>query len=248
MRRPSRNRSRWPPPRSGSLDVTCPAPSCLPGHAFTLTLTGTWEELPSPHPHHSPGAAATDHALTFARDITSGYITTESEPAAARINTLLGRPVELPHLPVRIVWATAHLTAGPEAQRAAVDQERRAHEQQQRRAEHDRRLDQAHVLRDTLMSDPSLALAYWFAAAPHTIDKNTLTRLEELFSTAAAYAPNGTWAPLARLLHTFTGQLSDDAKRHLLDTLAALTDRYGQADIAAAIRALRITPNGSDLP
>ncbi|WP_256096362.1 hypothetical protein [Streptomyces sp. LUP30] len=33
-----------------------------------------------------------------------------------------------------------------------------------------------------------------------------------------------------------------------LDALAALTDRHGQADIAAAVRALRIAPNGSDPP
>jgi hypothetical protein len=211
----------------------------MPGYTFTLTLTGAWEELPSPHPHHSPDAAAADHALTTARTITADYLATDAVPAAARINTVLGRPTDLPEAPIRLIWGHAHLTADPGTVQAARSHQRHLHELQQRHAEHTRRLDQAHTLRDTLMSDPSLALAYWFATAPQTIDTSTLTRLEGLFAQAAAYAPQGQWAPLARLLHTFADSLTDDAKNHLIDTLAALTDRYGHPDITAAIQSLR---------
>jgi hypothetical protein len=145
-------------------------------------------------------------------------------------------------LPIRLLWGHAHLAAEPGAVQAAHSHQRHLHERQQRHAEHTRRLDEAHTLRDTLMSDPSLALSYWFATAPQTIDTSTLTRLENLFAQAAAYAPQGQWAPLARLLHTFADSLTDDAKNHLIDTLAALTDRYGHPDITAAIQAVRTPP------
>jgi hypothetical protein len=93
------------------------------------------------------------------------------------------------------------------------------------------------------MSDPSLAMAYWFATAPQTIDKDTLPRLEQLHERLAAYAPQGRWALLARMLHTFTESLSDEAKNHLIDTAAALTDRYGHPNIADSIRGLSEVPN-----
>ncbi|MFJ3779627.1 hypothetical protein ACIPX0_48990 [Streptomyces sp. NPDC090075] len=38
MRRPRRRRGGWPPPRAGTLDLACPAPTALPGYSFTLTL------------------------------------------------------------------------------------------------------------------------------------------------------------------------------------------------------------------
>ncbi|WP_406281477.1 hypothetical protein [Streptomyces sp. NBC_00209] len=230
--------SRWPTPRAGTLKLTCPAPTITPGYYFELTLDGAWEELPAPTPHRTPAAAATDHALTVVRNITANYLATDTAAPTARINTVLGRPSDVPGLPVRLCWATAHLIAQPDARQAALTQQRLAHEQEQRRTEEQRRLSEARALRDTLMSDPSLALSYWFAAAPHTIDTDTLARLEDLFSTAAAYAPHGQWAPLARLLYTFADNLADDAKAHLIDTLATLTDRYGRPDITVAIRAL----------
>lgn len=214
----------------------------MPGYSFTLTLTGAWEELPSPRPHHSPEAAAADHALTTACTITADYFATDAVPAAARINTLLGHPTDLPTLPIRLLWGQVHLTAEPGAVQAAGSHQRHLHELQQQHDERTRRMDEAHTLRDTLMSDPSLALSYWFATAPQTMDTSTLTRLEDLFAQTAAYAPQGQWAPLARLLHTFADSLTNDAKNHLIDTLAALTDRYGHPDITAALHRLRTTP------
>ncbi|MBX9363638.1 hypothetical protein [Streptomyces sp. WAC04114] len=247
MHRPRRKNSGWPSPRAGTLDLTCPAPTAIPGYFFTLTLTGAWEDLPSPHPHHNPAEAAADHALTTARDITADYLPLDVVPATARINTLLGRPTDLPHLPVRLAWGHVHLTAESDAIHAAQTHQRRQHEREQRRLEHDRRLDEARILRDTLMSDPSLALSYWFATAPHSIDTDTLPRLEALLNTAAAYAPQGQWAPLARLLHTFAERLTDESKNHLIDTLATLTDRYGQPDITTDIQAMRTaTEAGTD--
>lgn len=242
MLRPRGKGSGWPTPRAGTLDLTCPAPSSTPGHPFTLTLTGAWEEVPSARPHHSPDAAATDHALTTAREITTAFPASDAVPAAVRINAVLGRPLDLPGIPVRLLWAKAHLSAGSEAVHAAQRHERHQREQEQRRAEQNRCMDEARVLRDTLMSDPSMALAYWFATAPHTVDAETVARLEHLFAAAAAYAPQGRWAPLARILHTFAERLTDEARIHLLDTLAALTDRYGHPDITSDIRSLRATP------
>lgn len=248
MRRPCRRRGGWPTPRTGTLDLACPAPTALPGHSFTLTLTGAWEELPSPRPHHSPHAAAADHALTTARTITADYLATDAVPAAARINTILGHSTDLPTLPIRLLWGHVHLAAEPGAVQAAYSHQRHLHDLQQRHTERTRRLEEARTLRDTLMSDPSLALSYWFATAPQTIDTDTLSRLESLFAQAAAYAPQGQWAPVARLLHTFAASLTDDAKNHLIGTLAALTDRYGHPDIAAAIQALRTPPAAHSEP
>ncbi|MEU6277622.1 hypothetical protein ABZ871_35250 [Streptomyces populi] len=179
--------------------------------------------------------------MTIARNIASQYSAADAVYAAARINTCLGRPSDIPHLPVRLAWATAHLTAEPDAQHAALAHQRHLGEEQQRQAEQQRRLDEARTLRDTLLSDPSLALAYWFTTTPQTTDPATLTRLEELLAATAPYAPQGLWVPLARLLHTFADQLSHEAKIHLIDTLAALTDRYGRPDITTDIRTLRAT-------
>ncbi|WP_333754153.1 hypothetical protein [Streptomyces sp. IBSBF 3352] len=102
MRRTRRRRVGWPTPRTGTLDLICPAPTAMPGYSFTLTLTGAWEELPSPRPHHSPHAAA-DHALTTARAITADYYATDVVPAPTRPNTILGRPADLPNAPVRLL-------------------------------------------------------------------------------------------------------------------------------------------------
>ncbi|MFJ5035293.1 hypothetical protein ACIQB5_46435 [Streptomyces sp. NPDC088560] len=246
MPRPRSRAGRWPGPRAGKLDVACPAPTATPGYFFHLTLHGAWEELPSPHPHHSPAAVATDHALAIARNITAGYLATDTVTAAARINTVLGRPIDIPRQPVRLAWAAVHLTAHSDAVQAAVSHQRRLYEEEQRRTEHNHRLEQAQTLRDTLMSDPSLALAYWFATAPETVDTHTLGRLEELLVKTAVYAPQGRWAPLARLLHTFALGLTDDAKNHLAATLAVVIDRYGHPGIAAAIQELWQTPETSE--
>ncbi|MGW2272218.1 hypothetical protein [Streptomyces yangpuensis] len=212
----------------------------MPGHPFTLTLSGAWEELPSPYPHHNPGAAASYHALTVVRNVTSTLTPADTVLAAARINTLLGQPSDIPGIPVRLTWAHADLTTGAEALSATTRHQRHQHEQEQRRAEQALHLETARAFQTTVMSDPSLALAYWYATAPHTVDKDTLTRLEEVHSQASAYAPQGRWALLARLLHTFTSDLTTDAKNHLINTMATLTDRYGQPDIAIEIRSLHI--------
>ncbi|MFC8285980.1 hypothetical protein [Streptomyces cyaneofuscatus] len=241
MRRRNK-RSNWPTPRAGTLNLACPAPTALSGHFFSLTLTGAWEELPSPRPHYSPEAAAAHHALSTARTITADYLPMDAVPAAARINTVLGRPTDLPQGPIRLLWSHVHLTAEPSAVQAAQAHQQDLHELQKRRAEQAYRLDQAHTLRDTLMSDPSLALSYWFATAPQTLDTSTLTQLEELFVRTAAYAPQGQWAPLARLLHTFASSLTSEAKDDLINTLAALTDRYDRPDITAAMHNARTTP------
>ncbi|MFI1018185.1 hypothetical protein [Streptomyces sp. NPDC020965] len=244
LRRPRRKNSGWPTPRAGSLHTTCSAPSSTSGYPFTLTLDGAWEELPSPHPHHTPEAVAAHHALTIARNITSTHALTDITPATARVNTLLGYSTNIPNAPVRLTWAQASLTADPEAVSTIAQQQRHLHEEEQRVAKRNRCLKEARDLRDTLMSDPSLALSYWFATAPQTIDEDTLSRLEKLHSTAAAYAPQGHWAPLARMLHAFADQLPDEARLHLIDTLATLIDRYGRPDIASTIRALGTSESG----
>ncbi|MFE9868641.1 hypothetical protein ACFYPZ_39420, partial [Streptomyces sp. NPDC005506] len=100
-------------------------------------------------------------------------------------------------------------------------------------------MDEAHALRDTLVTDPPLALAYWFAANAETIGTEALTRVEQLVATAATYAPQGQWVQLARLLTDFTRHLPDDAKSHLVATLATIADRYGEPDIAADMLSLR---------
>ncbi|MEU1867863.1 hypothetical protein [Streptomyces gardneri] len=241
MRRPRGNEG-WPQPRAGSLNTACPAPTAIAGHPFHLTLTGAWEELPSPRPHHSPADAATHHALTIARNITSTLTPADTLFAAARINTVLGQPTDIPHIPVRLTWAHVSLTCSPDALSATTRQQRIQYEEEQYQAEQTRRLSQARTLQATLMYDPSLAMAYWFATAPHTIDKETLPRLEQLHERLAAYAPQGRWALLARMLHTFTENLSDEAKNHLIGSAAALIDRYGHPDIANSIRELREQP------
>ncbi|MFG2736455.1 hypothetical protein ACGFX7_16770 [Streptomyces harbinensis] len=134
--------------------------------------------------------------------------------------------------------------ADHQAVRAAVSYQNLLHDQEQRRTELSRRLEEARVLQATLMKDPSLAVAYWFAVAPQSLDADTLDRLEGLFAKVAAYAPQGTWAPLARLLHDFTERLTDEAKSHLIATLGAIADRYGQPEIAEEIHALQ--DNSSD--
>ncbi|MFF5931609.1 hypothetical protein [Streptomyces hydrogenans] len=231
----------WPQPRQGHLSLDCPAPSVLPGHPFHLTLTGAWEEIPAPRPHHSPADAAAHHALVIARNITATLTPADTVLAAARINTVLGRPTDLPHLPIRVIWAHATLTADEEALAATLRHQRHRHETEQRQAEQSRLLAEARNLRTTLMSDPSLALAYWFAAAPHAIDENTVPRLELLHRSLAAYAPQGRWAQLARTLHTFAETLPDDAKNDLIETAAVLADRHGQHTTAEAIRNLQST-------
>ncbi|WP_241695137.1 hypothetical protein [Streptomyces sp. C] len=220
-------------------------PNTMPGHPFTLTLTGAWEELPSPRPHRNPDAVAIHHALTIVRNITSNLTPADAVLAAARINTLLGQASDIPGIPVRLIWAHVDLTTDLEALSATTRHQRHQHEEEQRRAEQARHLETARAFQTTVMSDPSLALAYWYATAPHTIDEDTLTRLEQLHSQVAAYAPQGRWALLARLLHTFTSDLTTDAKNHLIDTMAALTDRYGQPDIASEIRTLH-TPDPAE--
>jgi hypothetical protein len=173
------------------LKITCPVPSALPGCTFHLTLDGGWAEMPSSRPHHDPAAVAADHALSTIRNITAGYLTTDTVTATARINTVLGHAHQVPHLPVRLSWAQAQLTADPEAVQATITHQRRLREHEQHRIEQDRHLQQARTLHATLMSDPSLALSYWFSTAPHSVDAQTLDRLEALFSHAAAYAPQG---------------------------------------------------------
>ncbi|MFD6343137.1 hypothetical protein ACFWF9_00220 [Streptomyces roseolus] len=227
------------------MDTVCPVPTAVAGHPFTLTLTGTWEEISSPHPHHNPSDAATHHALTIVRSITSTLTPTDSLFAASRINTVLGQPTDIPHIPVRIAWAHADLTCEPEALSATTRLQRTQHEEEQRQAEQDRHLGQARALQTTLMSDPSLAMAYWFATAPDTIDEKTLPRLEELHERIAAYAPQNRWVLLARILHTFIENLSDEARGHLIETAAGFTDRYGRPDTAEAIRRLNEQPDNS---
>ncbi|MFD4949687.1 hypothetical protein ACFWNT_46240 [Streptomyces sp. NPDC058409] len=202
-------------------------------------MTGVWEELSTSEPHHDPRAAATHHALTVARNITALHPLTDAVPATARINTLLGQPTDIERLPVKLAWATVQLSAEPAALHAVINEQRRHHDDELRRAQQQRRLDEAHALHDTLVTNPSLALAYWFASCPEKIDAETLTRVEQLVATAATYAPQGQWVQLARLLTNFTQRLPDDAKGHLVATMATMADRYGHPDIAASMLSLR---------
>ncbi|WP_128509192.1 hypothetical protein [Streptomyces inhibens] len=150
--------------------------------------------------------------------------------------------MDLPHAPVRLLWAHIQLTADPQ-QAARADSLLRDQHQADQHAHQDRhRLQRAKDLRDALLSDPSLAFAYWFLDHPEAIDEETVQRVEHLITAAASYAPNTTWVQVAQILQEFVRNLPDDARQHLVTSLAHILDRDGQPERAHQIRTAGQTP------
>ncbi|MFE1797681.1 hypothetical protein ACFW9L_16110 [Streptomyces sp. NPDC059517] len=172
----------------------------------------------------------------MARNITEDTQLSQADLAEARTNSHLGQPVDLPTLPVRLLWARIRLTAAPQ-QAAHVDQLLREQHQTEHDARQDRRrLQRAKDLRDALLADPSLAFAYWFLDHPEAADEATVQHLERLITTAASYAPDNTWVHVARILQDFVSTLPGDARQHLITSLAHILDRYGQPERAHELR------------
>ncbi|MBP0458981.1 hypothetical protein [Streptomyces montanisoli] len=210
--------------------------SPAPGYYFQAHLTGAWQRLPAARPHQHPQAAATDYALSVAQKIAGATQLSQADLAEAQTNSHLGRPVDLPNLPVRLLWARIRLTA--DAQQAAhVDQLLRERHQAEHDARQDhRRLQRATDLRDALLTDPSLAFAYWFLDHPEAVDEATVQHVERLITAAASYAPGTTWVQVARILQDFVLTLPDDSRQHLITSLAHIFDRYGQPQRAQQLR------------
>ncbi|MFI9719236.1 hypothetical protein ACIHFE_06195 [Streptomyces sp. NPDC052396] len=218
--------------------MSCTLPSRTPGYHFEAYLTGAWQDLPGRHQHQNPHDAAASHALTVAQGITGELQLSREAAAQAAINSRLGQPVEVPGAPVRLLWARIQLTADPQ-QAAHVNRLLREQHNAERRARDDQhRLQRAQDLREALLSDPSLAFAYWFLDHPEAIDTETVQRVEKLVASAASYAPRNTWVQVAALLQDFVRNLPDDARRHLVTGLAHIFDRYGQPERARSLRAL----------
>ncbi|MFE0763271.1 hypothetical protein [Streptomyces smyrnaeus] len=220
------------------MEVSCTLPSQTPGYHFDVHLTGTWQGLSALSPHQNPHAAAADHALTVARSITTARQLSEVTAVETSINSRLGQPADLAHAPVRLLQAHVHLTADPHHAAEADRLLREQHQAEQHARNEQRRLQRAHDLREALLGDPSLALAYWFLDHPETIGTATVQRVEQLIASAASYAPQTTWVQVAQLLQEFVRELSNDARQHLITGMAHIFDRHGHHDRARQLRAV----------
>ncbi|MFE3382684.1 hypothetical protein [Streptomyces anulatus] len=150
--------------------------------------------------------------------------------------------MDLPDAPVRLLWAHIRLTADPQ-QAARADSLVRDRHQAEQHAHQDRmRLQRAKDLREALLSDPSLAFAYWFLDHPEAIDEETVQRVENLITASASYAPNTTWVQVAKILQEFVRNLPGDARQHLVTSLTHILDRYGQPERAHQMRTIGQTP------
>ncbi|WP_159329849.1 hypothetical protein [Streptomyces tendae] len=232
MRRRRRNHPGWPQPRAGRLDTTCALPSNITGRDFQLQLTGQWEELPATRQHHDPRAAATHHVLTMARAITVQRPLTEHHAVQAHLNAVLGRPCDLPDVPVRLLWAHAQLTTDPQDLEAVLAYQRQYYEAEAHDRLVQRRRKRAQELHDALSTTPALVLAHWFSDHPETLDGDTIDHLEQLVLAVTAYAPETVWVHTAHLLQTFVQQLDRDARHHLIHSMAQVFTRYDRPDLA----------------
>ncbi|MFJ6825481.1 hypothetical protein ACIQRJ_34285 [Streptomyces niveus] len=228
--------SRWRRQHRGSLELWCTLASELPGYRFEAHLTGAWQQ-PAARPHHNPQAAAADYALALAQEAAGNFQLSRAALAEARANSQLGNPVDVPHTPVRLLWAQIRLTADPQQADRADALLRDQHQAEHRARQDHHRLQRAKDLRDALLTDPSLAFAYWFLDHPETIDEQTVQRVERLINAAASYAPHTTWVQVARILQEFVHTLPDDSRQHLITSLAHIFDRYGQTGRAQQLRA-----------
>lgn len=225
------------------LHSDLPAAQLHPGYDFDIHLTGAWQDIPGPQQHRDPPAAAADHALTTARTITAHRYLTDTAAVQARINTVLGRPEQVPDSPVHLMWVQAHVTAAPQDLTAVTALLRTEHEQTLRE-EHDRRaLQRTRQLRDALLADPTLAVTHWFAEHPEAINPALLTQVTQLVDTITAYAPANQWVQVARILQDFVHDLPVDTKQHLTDRLARLLGEYGRSDLAAQLP--QLDPSGT---
>lgn len=235
----------WRRRRHGRLVLSCTLPSRTPGYHFEAHFTGAWQDLPGRHRHQNPHDAAATHVLNVAQGIAGKRQLSQEAAAQAAINSRLGQAADMPDAPVRLLWARVQLTADPH-QAADINLLLRDQHQAERRARDDQhRLQRAQDLRDALLSDPSLAFAYWFLDHPEAIDTETVTRVERLVASAASYAPHNAWVQVAVLLQDFVRDLPGDAHQHLVTSLAHIFDRYGQPERAQSLRALRdeiVTP------
>jgi hypothetical protein len=235
-------RGLWRRRRRGNLELRCTLPSRMPGYCFTAHLTGEWEELPARIPHEHPNAVAIDYALSRAQEITNNRQLSQATAAEAAINSCLGQPRELAQASVRLLWARIQLNAHHQE---AVHVERLLREQHQAELHAHQcrnRLQRATDLREALLSDPSLAFAYWFLDHPEAIDTETVQRIESLIAAAASYAPHNGWVQAAQILQEFVRDLSDEAREHLVTGLAHIFDRFGQPERARQLRTVGGTP------
>ncbi|MEV0254698.1 hypothetical protein AB0H82_10605 [Streptomyces sp. NPDC050732] len=231
----------WRRQRRGSLELCCTLDSELPGYHFEAHLTGAWQQ-PVARPHHNPQAAAVEYALTLAQEAVGTVQLSQAALAEARANRQLGRPMDVPHTPVRLLWAHIRLTADPQQADRADSLLRDQHQTEHHARQDHHRLQRAKDLRDALLTDPSLAFAYWFLDHPETVDEQSVQRVEHLINAAASYAPHTTWVQVARILQEFVHTLPDESRQHLIISLAHILDRYGHTDRAQQLRATAQTP------
>jgi hypothetical protein len=115
------------------------------------------------------------------------------------------------------------------------------HQAEQRARQDQLRLQRARELREALLSDPSLAFAYWFLDDPDAINDETGQRIETLVAAVASYAPSNAWVQAARILLEFVTDLSSDARQHLINGLAHIFERYGQHENARQLRDVEVS-------
>ncbi|WP_405773650.1 hypothetical protein [Streptomyces sp. NBC_00859] len=242
----NRDRAGWPAPRTGQLTITGLAlPSNVPAHSFQADLAGRWEEIPAPRPHHDPRAAAAHHAVATARAVASQYPLTELHAAQVHLNSRLGAESDLADAPVRLLWATVHLTATDHDLAAVTALHRRMQDEALNEQVHRQRQQRAEELHQALATTPTLALTYWLTHHPDTSD-DTLKAVDRLSREITAHAPQNAWVQIARLLQTFVAELTTKQRLNLAESLTHIVIRYDQPHLAEQLRAITLSMSSED--
>jgi hypothetical protein len=190
-----------------------------------------WQHIPASSCHHDPEAALRDYVRAHAKRVSEKEPITRFYAISDSINTALGVSQDLETASVRLLWASVLVEPG-QMLNYAVERERIRSEVQLRVEQQKDEIRHIEAFRSRVLSDPGMALAYWFVKNPGDIRKDTYAQVENISRTISLYDPDKSWIQVAKVIQEFVHELTRDERRQSLDTLREWFLRYGMSKYA----------------
>jgi hypothetical protein len=194
--------------------------------SFQARFELRWLTLPAPHAHHDPRAALRDHIRRVAGAICGEEPVTRARIVEDRINARLGNAHDLDKAPIRLLWASARIIAPTDVIAIAKDRELHRNQARLREEKQQQQIQRVEAFRSRVLSDPGMALAYWFMKHPGDPSQNSYTQVEQLACRVASYDPDKSWVQIALVVQEFVRDLTDAERRDSIDALRYWFRRY----------------------
>jgi hypothetical protein len=153
-----------------------------------------------------------------------------------RINSAMGTSHDICGSAIRLLWANVRfLEVDEDLIVRARERERLRIEAVRREQEQKAEIRHIDAFRSQVLSDPGMALAYWFMRHPDHVGRDALDTIEDFAQRIASYDPNNRWVKISRVMQAFVDNLTESERRQSIEILRFWMTRHGMNGLAGGL-------------